>query len=121
MKFRRFIIKKNNWHITNITARPSCCDLSEISKRNDLPEDCVITVVCIQQRARKQMLWKINSFSVPGSPLLKYKAEFAPMLIQMARMGQSLTPSQSVSFTNSMIFGMKVKRDLMVWKIFFFA
>lgn len=50
------------------------------------------------------------------TPLHKYEGQFVATFIQMARMRQSLSPSQCIELINSMISGTDAERDLIAFK-----
>lgn len=78
--------------------------IKEITVRNALSEGS-ISESCIRQRVKKQKLCVAKNHSGTLSPLHNYEDTFVRTLIQMARMRQSLSPSQCVNLINSMITG----------------
>ena len=50
------------------------------------------------------------------TPLQRIEPEIVSVLIQMARIRQSLTPSQAIQLINSMIVGTSVQRELVKFK-----
>jgi len=90
-------------HLTSI--------ICNVKKRNSFPDDVLITESCVQQRIKTKTLHVVASNPEPLSPLHVYRMEFSQVIIQMARMRESLSPSESVHLINSMIAGTQAQTD----------
>ena len=71
---------------------------------------------CIRQRVKVQTLFVARSHPGTMTALHKYEGLFVATFAQMARMRQSLSPSQCVSLINSMISGTEAEKDLIAFK-----
>lgn len=92
------------------------CIISEVKLRNNLHEDTVIMRSCIRSRLKKERTCVLQSHPGTPSPLLAYEMEFVLVLIQMARMRESLSPTESMELINAVIRGTQAQRDLVTWK-----
>ena len=90
--------------------------IRDVTKRNALPEDS-ISKSCIKSRLKKgRTSHIIEAARGVASPLRKYELEFVDVIIQMARMRESLGPSECVALINSLIDGKEAQRDLVEFK-----
>ena len=90
--------------------------IRDVTKRNALPEDS-ISKSCIKSRLKKgRTSHIIEAARGVASPLRKYELEFVDVIIHMARMRESLGPSECVALINSLIEGKEVQRDLVEFK-----
>jgi len=85
--------------------------IRNVKKRNALPDDILTTESCIQQRTKTKTLRVVTSKSGPISPLHTYEIEFLQVVIQIARIRESLSPSESVYLINNMIAGTQAQTD----------
>ena len=60
----------------------------------------------------------VDSNPCPLSTLHAYKMEFVQVVIQIAKMIESLSPSESVQLINSMIAGTQAQTDLIMFNFF---
>ena len=79
--------------------------IDRVKKCNGLGDDILISETCIRQRFKKARLFSSVGKTGPLSPLHSCEPEFVRVLIQMAKMRQSLIPSNSLALINSMIEG----------------
>ena len=82
--------------------------IKEVKKRNLLPDDIVIDKPLIRQRMKQNIFVSVGHAGL-SSPLKKIEPEIDETLIQLSKMRQSLTPSQSVQLINSMIAGTDIQ------------
>jgi len=68
-------------------------------------------VSTIRTRLNRQELFVANAYPGRSSPLEKYELDFFAILIQMARMRESMSPSQAVSPINSLILDTHAQRN----------
>ena len=87
----------------------------EIKVRNNLHEDTTIKASCIRSRIKKQRACILQRHPGTSSSLLAYKMDFVPVLIQMARMRELLSPTEAMDLISSIIQGTQAQRDLMEW------
>ena len=91
--------------------------ISEVKKRNGLPDDYVINKSTIRQRLKKkQNLMVYVDHPGHASPLSQIEPEIVAVLIQMAQIRQCLTPSQAIHLINSMIKGTPIQKELIQFK-----
>ena len=90
--------------------------IAEVKVRNNLLDDTIIKSSCIRSRVKKQRTSVLQSHPGTPSPLLAYEMEFVSVLIQMARMRESLSPTESMSLINDVIKGTQAQIDLVHWK-----
>ena len=91
--------------------------IRDVKRRNGLPKDLVISKAAIRQRLKKK--GKMMVYVGHGghtTPLQRIESEIVSVLIQMARIRESLTPSQAIQLINSMIVGTSVQRELVEFK-----
>ena len=69
----------------------------------------------IRQR-QKRNTFVLNPHAGHSSPLSSAEPDFIATLLHMAKMRQSLTPSQSVHLINSLLVGTQAQRDLVAFK-----
>ena len=90
--------------------------ISHVKLSNGLGEDADISKACIRQRYKKARLFLEDSTTGPVSPLRACELEFVQVMTQMAKMRQSLSPSQAINLINSMIDGTQTQLDLIEFK-----
>ena len=90
--------------------------ISRVKASNGLGADVDISEACVRQRYKKARLFLEDSKTGPISPLRACEMEFVQVLIQMAKMRQSLSPSQGICLINSMIDGTQTQQDLIEFK-----
>ena len=90
---------------------------TQVRKKRSLPEDCVISPRAILRRVdRKRVVVLNKNGSGQVSPLLEIEPEFVKVMIQMARIGEPLTPTRALLLINDLIAGTKYVNILMEWK-----
>ena len=89
--------------------------IKEVKERNSLPDDIVIDKPLIRQRMKQNIFVSVGHAGL-SSPLTKIEPEIVETLIQLSKMRQSLTPSQSVKLINSMITGTDIQQKLISFK-----
>ena len=87
--------------------------MSVRNKRN-LPDDAEITQHSIRRRIERKKVFVTQTGL--SSPLLALENTIVTLLIQMGRIRQCLSPSQSLQLVNSLIDGTKAQQDLIQWK-----
>ena len=90
--------------------------ICNVKKRNILPDDFLITESCIQQRIKTKAFRVVSSSQVPLSPLHAYEMEFVQVIIQMTKMKDPLSLSESMHLINSMIAGIQAQTYLLTFK-----
>ena len=90
--------------------------ISEVKKRNFLPDDSIILESGIRSRVKNRRISVLQSHPGPQSPLIEYEMDFVKIITQMARMRECLSPSECVALINSMIDGTHAQKNLIEWK-----
>ena len=91
--------------------------ICEVRESNGFPDDIVISEECVQQRSKKKSLFVVCASPETLSPLHDCEMEFLQVLIQMSKIRQSQSPTESLTLINSMIAGTKTQRDLILFKM----
>ena len=86
--------------------------ISDIKKRNCLPDDFTVDKQLIRQREKTGNIFITQDNGGHLSPLQPVEAKVIATIVQMARIRQCLSPSQGVHLINSMIDGTHVQREL---------
>ena len=89
--------------------------IKEVNMKNEVSDDIGISDTTIRQRV---MRGSIFSQGIGGhqSPLLPLELLFVATIIQMARIRQSLSPSQGLALVNSMLDGTLEQKSLLTFK-----
>ena len=90
--------------------------ISEVKKRNRLPNESMIIESSIRSRVKKDRFLVVQSHPGTQSPLIEHKMEFVKVITQMARMCECLSPSKAISLINSMFDGTHAQNNLIEWE-----
>ena len=87
--------------------------IKKVSKKMEI-KDMILPATIRQRYYRKQIV----SYHVGGhiSPLNSIEPTIIEIILQMARIRQSITPSKGLMLVNSLIKGMPIQKELVKWK-----
>ena len=88
--------------------------IADISRKRNLPDDCVIKCDTIRRRISRHRPFVTQVGTV--SPLARIEDAVVDIIIQMARIRQSLSPSKGLKLINDMIDGTELQEELVKWK-----
>ena len=88
--------------------------ITDIFRKRNLPDDCVIKSDTIRRRISRRRPFVTQVGTV--SPLASIEDAVVDIIIQMARIRQSLSPSKGLKLVNDMIEGTELQEDLVKWK-----
>ena len=84
--------------------------IKEKKKKNNLPEDAVITKTQICQRLKRNAPMTDHHAGM-NSPLAPVEPRIVSTIVQMARLRMAITPSQGIRLINDLIDGTPVQKD----------
>ena len=87
----------------------------DISKKRCLPSDIIISESAIRKRIERGSTFVTQSAGVV-SPLSNFESFFVMIIIQMARIRQSLTPRLGLAMVNAVIQGNRMQKEIIEWK-----
>ena len=85
-----------------------------VKKEKKIPHDTVIKADTIRRRISRMRPHVLSSGGI--SPLISIEDSVVQIIIQMARIRQSLTPSKGLQLVNDMIHNTPLQTDLIKWK-----
>ena len=88
--------------------------IKNVKAKRGIPDDIEIKVDTIRRRVARDR--PIISSLGSKSPLAAIEAAVVIIIIQMARIRRSLTPSNGLKLVNDMINGTDIQKDLIKWK-----
>ena len=87
-----------------------------VKKKRGLPEDFTVSSALVRKRINRGSIVNAHKGSGQVSPLLPLEPHFVSIILKMAQMGESLTPSKSIALINNIIQGTKHQKELIDWK-----
>jgi hypothetical protein len=89
--------------------------IDEIKKKNNIPSNITIQPSTIKKRILRGSIFS-QGIGGHRSPLLPLEPVFVSTIVQMARIRQSLTPSQGLALINGMVEGTREQANLISFK-----
>ena len=87
-----------------------------IKRKRNLPENFTVPSDTIEKRIQRNKLLNTHKGSGNILPLLPLEPQFLQIILKIARMRESLTPSKCVTLFNNMIDGTEYQSKLVEWK-----
>ena len=77
--------------------------ISEVKKRNFLPDNSIILESGIRSRVKNRRICVLQSHPGPQSTLIEYDMDFVRIITQIAYIRECLLPSEVITLINSVI------------------
>ena len=88
--------------------------IASVKRKRSLPDDVRILPDTIRRRVRRKSTFVTHRG--PASPLAAIELTVVKIIIQMARIRQSLTQAKGLALVNSLINGTDLQKELIKWK-----
>ena len=111
VRYKKKKDESNGEYVSNGTLKKI---IEDVKKEHKIPYDTVIKADTIRRRITRMRPHVLSTGCI--SPMISIEDSVVQIIIQMARIRQSLTPSKGLQLVNDMIHDTPLQTDLINWK-----